>query len=150
VKRTASAMTHSSESSTQPNLFDDNDSDDEESDDDDSCVKIPLITHIRSAATIHVEGNQSGGSVPSIAEGLSNCDSRGKAIMDDVVDTPSGNADRSSALTGPTLASQDPTSDAINREFYPFSLSPYYVAYREDDVVACSYEIIHEEWEGPH
>nr|GEW70173.1 hypothetical protein [Tanacetum cinerariifolium] len=59
-------------------------------DDDNACVKIPLIRPIRSATIIHVGGNQSGGSVPSAAEGPSNPDSRGKAIMYDATDTPSG------------------------------------------------------------
>nr|GEW35974.1 hypothetical protein [Tanacetum cinerariifolium] len=65
AKRTRSATTHSSKSSARPNLFDDNDGDDEESDDDDdTCVEIPLITPIHSAATIGLGGNQGGGSTP--------------------------------------------------------------------------------------
>ncbi|GKB62666.1 hypothetical protein Tco_0918852 [Tanacetum coccineum] len=89
-KHTRSTMAHSSGSSARLNLFDDSDINNEESDDDDDdCVEISLITPICSAATIPVRGNHSGGSAPSTAE-----DSRGKAIMEDVVDTPSGSADR--------------------------------------------------------
>ncbi|GJY99941.1 hypothetical protein Tco_0517371 [Tanacetum coccineum] len=123
AKRTRSAMAHSSGSSARPNLFDDNDNDGEESDDDDDgCVKIFLITPIRFAATILVGGNQSGGSVPSAAKVLApmvlaypftscfpfacslslycfcSAASRGKAIIDDDVDTPSESVGRYQAL----------------------------------------------------
>ncbi|GKA75633.1 hypothetical protein Tco_0782011 [Tanacetum coccineum] len=90
AKRTRSAMAHSSGSSARLNLFDDSDSSNEESDDDDDAyVEISLITPICSAATIPIRGNHSGGSAPSAVK-----DSRGKAIMNDVVDIPSGSADR--------------------------------------------------------
>nr|GEY51657.1 hypothetical protein [Tanacetum cinerariifolium] len=78
AKRTRSAMAQSSRSTSQPNLFVEN-SDDEESDDkEDACVKLHLITHICSTATIPTRGNQSGGSNPSAIEG--------KSIMSDAAD----------------------------------------------------------------
>ncbi|GKB54123.1 hypothetical protein Tco_0904876 [Tanacetum coccineum] len=53
AKRSRSATARSSGSFVRPNLLDDDYSvDDESDDDDDACVEIPLITHIRSAATI--------------------------------------------------------------------------------------------------
>nr|GEW53915.1 hypothetical protein [Tanacetum cinerariifolium] len=116
-----------------------------QSDDDDACVEIPLITSIYSAITIHVRGNQSGGYVPSATEGPSN---RGKAIMDDAAGTPFGSVGRSLAFTRPAV--RDPTGDVIDRDFFPFVPGPYYVAYHEDDVVAGSYEVSREQWEGPH
>nr|GEU70804.1 hypothetical protein [Tanacetum cinerariifolium] len=145
AKRTRSATAHSLKISARPNLFDDNDNDDEKSDDDDACVEIPLITSIYSATTIPVRGNQSGGYVPSATEGPSN---RGKAIMDDAAGTPFGSVGRSLAFTRPAV--RDPTGDAIDRDFFPFVPGPYYVAYHEDDVVAGSYEVSREQWEGPH
>ncbi|GJU21752.1 hypothetical protein Tco_1155094 [Tanacetum coccineum] len=79
-------------------LFDD-DNDDEESDyGHNACVEIPLVTPICSSATIPLGGNQSRGSIPSATEG-----SRGKAVMDDVVDIPSRSEGRPRASTGPTL-----------------------------------------------
>ncbi|GJU89778.1 hypothetical protein Tco_1302201 [Tanacetum coccineum] len=109
-------------------------------DDEDACVEFPLITPIRSVTTILIGGNQSGGSIPSATEGRSIRDSRGKAIMSDVTDTPSGGASRSQAFTSPTPASQDPSSDATDMDFFPFFLGPYYDTYHEDGVVASSYE----------
>ncbi|GJX58062.1 hypothetical protein Tco_0289452, partial [Tanacetum coccineum] len=81
-------------------------------DDEDACYEIPNITPIHSTATIPTGGNQSGGFVPFAVEGPSN---RGKAIMSDVVDTPSKSA-----------------------------------TYPEDGVVAGSYKVSREEWDGPH
>ncbi|GKA79490.1 hypothetical protein Tco_0786086 [Tanacetum coccineum] len=141
AKRTRSAMAHSSRSFARPNLFDDNDSDGEESDDvDDACVDIPLITHIRSAAMIPIGGNQIRGSIPSTVECPSTCASRRKVIMDDALDIPSGSAGRSQAFIGPTPASQDPTDDAIDRDFFPFAPGLYYATYPKDCVVIDSYE----------
>ncbi|GKB73887.1 hypothetical protein Tco_0935299, partial [Tanacetum coccineum] len=148
--RTRSATVHSSRGSVRPNLFDDDYSADDESDDDDACVEIPLITPICSAATIPVGGNQSEGYVPFTAEGPSNRDSRGKAIIDDVVDTPSGISNRSQDFTSPTPASRDPTGDAIDRDFFPFAPGPYYATYPEDSVVTGSYEVSREEWDDPY
>nr|GEV93794.1 hypothetical protein [Tanacetum cinerariifolium] len=101
AKRTRSATTNFSRSSVRPNLFND-DSDDEESDDDpDACVKILLVTPICSVATIPLGG---------------------KAIIKDVVDTPSRSVGRSQAFTGPTPTTRDPTGDAIDRDSFPSSL----------------------------
>ncbi|GKE44903.1 hypothetical protein Tco_1472187, partial [Tanacetum coccineum] len=96
--------------------------DEKSEDDDDTCYEIPIITPIHSAATILAGGNQGGGFAPSVPEGPSNRDSRGKAIMDDVVDTPIRSAGHSQAFTGPT----------------------------PDGVVAGSYKVSREDWEGPH
>ncbi|GJV37185.1 hypothetical protein Tco_1409662 [Tanacetum coccineum] len=101
-------------SSARTTLFDDNESGNEESeDDDDACYEIPIITPIHS---------------------------QGKAVIDDVVDTPTRSAGHSQAFTGPTPVSRDPTDDAIDRDFFPFAPGPYYATYPEDGVVADSYE----------
>ncbi|GJS80049.1 hypothetical protein Tco_0729930 [Tanacetum coccineum] len=68
---------------------------DDDDDDDDACVEIPLITPIRSTATIHTRGNQRRSYTPSAAEGPSTQDSRGKVIMSDVADASSRGADHS-------------------------------------------------------
>nr|GEW06680.1 hypothetical protein [Tanacetum cinerariifolium] len=47
---------------------------------------------------------------------------------------------RSQAFTSPTSASQDSSSDATDKDFFPFAPSPYYATYPEDGVVAGSYE----------
>ncbi|GJR52527.1 hypothetical protein Tco_1403048 [Tanacetum coccineum] len=106
-------------------------------------ISIPLITPVRSTATIPLGGNQSGGSILSTTKGPSN-----PAIMDDVADTPSRSVSHSRAFTTPL--SRDPIGDAIDRDFFPFVCGPYYAEYLEDDMIAGSYEISHEQWEGPH
>nr|GEV35770.1 hypothetical protein [Tanacetum cinerariifolium] len=88
-----------------------NNDDDASDDDDDAYVEIPLIIPIHFAATIPLGHNHG---------------SRGKAIMDDAVDTPSGSAVRSRIFTTPL------TRDAT------------------DDIVSGSYEVSPEQWEGPH
>nr|GEW07039.1 hypothetical protein [Tanacetum cinerariifolium] len=84
AKRTRLATAHSPGSTSCPSLFV-QDTNDDESDNEDACFEIPLIIPIQYAATIPTKGNQSGGSVPSAIE-----DSRGKAIMSDAADAPSG------------------------------------------------------------
>ncbi|GKE34622.1 hypothetical protein Tco_1453944, partial [Tanacetum coccineum] len=61
------------------------------------------------------------GSAPSIAEGPRNRGSRGKAVIDDVVDIPTRSAGHSQDFIGPTLVSRYPTNDAIDRDFFPFA-----------------------------
>ncbi|GJU47284.1 hypothetical protein Tco_1204550 [Tanacetum coccineum] len=51
-------------------------------DDDDACVEIPLNTPIRSIVAIPTDGNQSGVSTSSAAEGLNARDDRRKAIIE--------------------------------------------------------------------
>nr|GEY11921.1 retrotransposon protein, putative, unclassified [Tanacetum cinerariifolium] len=143
-----STTAHYFGSSVRTTLFDDNESDDEESEyDDDACYEIPIITPIHSAATIPAGGNQGGGSTPSVAEGPSN---RGKAVMDDVVDTSIRSVGHSQAFTSSTPVSRDLIGDAIDRDFFPFPPDPYYARYPEDSVDVGSYEVSREEWEGPH
>nr|GFA48971.1 hypothetical protein [Tanacetum cinerariifolium] len=72
AKRTRSAMAQSSRSTSQPNLFVENNDDEESDDKEDACVELRLITHICSTATIPTRGNQSGGSNPSAVEGPEN------------------------------------------------------------------------------
>ncbi|GKA17832.1 hypothetical protein Tco_0697669 [Tanacetum coccineum] len=48
-----------------------------------------------------------GGSIPYAAEGPSNPGSRGKAIMDDATDIPSGSAGRPLASIGPSFSTRD-------------------------------------------
>nr|GEX91290.1 hypothetical protein [Tanacetum cinerariifolium] len=66
--------------------------------------------------------------------------SGGKGIMNDDVDTNFESVDRSQAFTGTTPASQDPTDDAIKRDFFLFATGPYYDTYPKDGVVAGYYE----------
>ncbi|GJW83958.1 hypothetical protein Tco_0157103 [Tanacetum coccineum] len=120
AKHTRSTTAPSLVSFGRATLFDDNDSNDEESEDDDeACYEILIIIPICSAATILVGGYQGGGSGPSASEGPGN---RGKAIMNNVVDTPNRSVDCSQAFTGPV----------------------------SDGVVISSYEVSREEWGGPH
>ncbi|GKB76317.1 hypothetical protein Tco_0943212 [Tanacetum coccineum] len=124
-------------------------SDDEESDDDpDACVEILLVIPIHPAITIPLGGNQSEGSIPSAAEGPRKQGSRGKAIMDDSVDISSRSVAHPRGSTGPSLV-WDPTSDTINRDFFPFIPEPYYADYPKDGIIGGSYEIMREWWEVP-
>nr|GEV43953.1 hypothetical protein [Tanacetum cinerariifolium] len=126
-KRTRSTTSQSSESTSRPSLFVENSNNEESDDDEDACVKIPLSTPIRSFLN-----------------------SQGKAIMSDVTDTPSDGAGRSQDFTGPTLASQDPIGDTIDKDYLPFAPGPYYATYPEDGIVASSYEVSREERDSPH
>ncbi|GJW39850.1 hypothetical protein Tco_0065695 [Tanacetum coccineum] len=94
AKRTRSVIANFSRSSVRPNLFNDDSDNEETNDDPDACVEILLVTLIRS---------------------------RGNAIMDDAVDTPSRSTSHSRAFTGPTPATRDPTGDAIDKDSFPFS-----------------------------
>ncbi|GJW68850.1 hypothetical protein Tco_0123274 [Tanacetum coccineum] len=153
AKHTRSATGHSSKGSAQTALFDDNQSDDEESEDndDDACYESPIIIPIRSVATIPTRGNLGGGVVPSVAECPSTRrHSRGMAVMDDAVVTSTRSVGRSQSFTGPIPVSRDHTCDDIDRDFFPFAPGPYYATYPKDGVVASSYEVSCEEWNGPH
>ncbi|GJU17361.1 putative ribonuclease H-like domain-containing protein [Tanacetum coccineum] len=73
AKRTNSALAQSSGKTTHPSLFV---GDDDESDDDDgTCVEIPLVTPLRSAAVIPSSGNQGGSSIARTVEGSNTRDS---------------------------------------------------------------------------
>ncbi|GJS05037.1 hypothetical protein Tco_0321545 [Tanacetum coccineum] len=100
----------------------------------------PLLLEVLPEPLCLMTTRVGGGSAPSVAEGPSNRDSQGKAVIDDVVDTPTRSAGHSQAFTGPTPVSRDPTDDAIDRDFFLFALGPYYATYLEDGVVADSYE----------
>ncbi|GJZ85992.1 hypothetical protein Tco_0657602, partial [Tanacetum coccineum] len=144
AKRIRSAMAQSFRETSRPNLFVGDD------DNDDACVEIPLITPIYSTATIPTRGNKSEGSAPSATEGPSTRDSRGKAIMSDVANASSEGDDRSWTSASPTPTFRDLSGDAIQRDFFPFTPGPYYATYSTNDVVAGSYGVSREEWDGPH
>ncbi|GJS23474.1 hypothetical protein Tco_0452106 [Tanacetum coccineum] len=88
VKCTRYALAQSSGSTTRPSLFVDN-ADDGSDDNDDACVKIPLVTPIRSAAVIPSSGNKGGSSAAPTAECPSTRDSWGKGIMANDAAAPS-------------------------------------------------------------
>ncbi|GKC72650.1 hypothetical protein Tco_1118533 [Tanacetum coccineum] len=100
------------------------DSDVESDGDDDACVKISLVTPLRSAAVILSLGNQGWSSTAPAAEGPNTRDSRGKGIMADVAIAPSV-------------------------VFFPFFDGPYYATYFEDGV-ARKCEFTQEEWDAPY
>ncbi|GJR74444.1 hypothetical protein Tco_0086809, partial [Tanacetum coccineum] len=144
AKRTWSALTQSSGSITRPNLFADNSSEESDDDDDDACVKILLITPIRSSVVIHSLGNQGVGSAAPAAK-----DSRGKGIMTDGAAASSGGASHLWPSSSSAPSFRDISSDAIHREFFPFSPGPYYATYPKGGVVG-NCEFSHEEWDAPH
>nr|GEW28067.1 dual specificity protein phosphatase 1-like [Tanacetum cinerariifolium] len=165
VKRTTSVMAQSSGSTTRPSLFsadyeEENDDDKDacveipliKSDDDkDACVEIPLISPIRSpirsADVIPTDMNQRG-SASSAAEGPIIQDSRGKAVMTDVVATPSGVVGRSRPIAGRTSSFREVSGDATHRDFFPFSAGPYYATYPEGGIAGnCEFS---REWDAPH
>ncbi|GKA35009.1 hypothetical protein Tco_0721500 [Tanacetum coccineum] len=92
--------------------------------DDDACVKISLVTPLRSAAVIPSLGNQGRSSTAPAAEGPNTRDSRGKGIMADVAIAPSV-------------------------DFFPFFDGPYYATYFEDGV-ARKCEFTQEEWDASY
>ncbi|GKE78796.1 hypothetical protein Tco_1544916, partial [Tanacetum coccineum] len=69
IKRTRYALAQSSSSTTRPILFVGDDDEIDNDDDDDACVKITLVTPLRSAAMIPSLGNQGGSSTAPTAEG---------------------------------------------------------------------------------
>ncbi|GJW39046.1 hypothetical protein Tco_0064891 [Tanacetum coccineum] len=88
AKRTRSTLAQSSSSTILPSLFV-GDSDNESDGDDDACVKIPLVTPLRSTAVIPSLGNQGWSSTGPAAEGPNTRDSQGKGIMADDAAAPS-------------------------------------------------------------
>ncbi|GJW22868.1 hypothetical protein Tco_0033490 [Tanacetum coccineum] len=96
------------------------DSDDESDGDDDTCVEIPLVTPLRSAAVIHPSGNQGRSSAAPAAEGSNTRDSRSPSF-------------------------RDVSGGAIHTDFFPFSTCPYYATYPEDGV-AGNYEFTREDF----
>ncbi|GJR81178.1 hypothetical protein Tco_0151963 [Tanacetum coccineum] len=136
AKRNRFATTHSSSGSSRPNLFDEYIDDEESDDDPNACVEIPLITPIRSDATIPLGGNQGEGYAPSATEG-----SRGKSIADDCADIPSGSVSRPRGSTGSSSSVQDTAGDAIDKDFFLSLPGPYYANYPKDDIIGGSYEI---------
>ncbi|GKB76460.1 hypothetical protein Tco_0943355 [Tanacetum coccineum] len=95
------------------------DFDDESDGDDDACVKIPLVTPLRSAAVIPSLGNQGHRSTVPTAEGSN---TRGKGIMVDDAVALSVGASRPRPSSGPALSFRDVSSDAIHADFFPFLL----------------------------
>ncbi|GJV56525.1 hypothetical protein Tco_1457530 [Tanacetum coccineum] len=128
AKRTRSALAQSSSSTTCHSLFIGGSDDKSDGDDDDACVKIPLVTPLRSFDVIPSLGNQGGSSAALAAEGSNTRDSRGKGIMVDDADV---------------------FGDAIHTYFFPFSACPYYATYSECGVVG-NCEFTHEEWDAPY
>ncbi|GJY95841.1 hypothetical protein Tco_0512202, partial [Tanacetum coccineum] len=112
AKRTRFVLAQSSGSTTRPSLF--------AGDDDYACVKILLVTPLRSTAVIPLSGNQ---------------DSRGNKIMVDDAVAPSGGVSRQRPSSGPAPSFRDVFGDAIHTDFFPFFAGPYYATYHVDGVV---------------
>ncbi|GKC64192.1 hypothetical protein Tco_1096790 [Tanacetum coccineum] len=129
AKRTRSTLAQSSGSTTRPGPFMD-DSDDESDGDDDAW-------------------NQGGSSAAPATKGPSTRDSRGKGIMVDDVDAPFVGTSRSRPSFDLASSFIDVSKDAIHKDLFPFSASPYYAAYPEGGV-ARNYEFTHEEWDVPY
>ncbi|GJR37881.1 hypothetical protein Tco_1213565 [Tanacetum coccineum] len=128
AKCTRSALAQSSGSTTRPSLFAGDD--DESDDDDDACVKIPLVTPLRSTNVIPPLGNQGRSFVAPTAEGSNSRAGR---------DRPPDPLGLSLGISG----------DAIHTNFFPFSAGPYYATYPEDGV-AGNCEFTREEWDTPY
>ncbi|GJW37770.1 hypothetical protein Tco_0060690 [Tanacetum coccineum] len=105
-------------------MGDDDVSDDD--DDDDACVKIMLVTPLRSAAVIPSSGNQDGSSTTPVAEVSNPRDSRGKGIMADDAAARSVGVNRPRPSSGPVPSFRDVFEDAIHTDFLPFSDGPYF------------------------
>ncbi|GJW92758.1 hypothetical protein Tco_0172430 [Tanacetum coccineum] len=159
AKSIRSALAQSSGSTTRPSLFVGND-DESDDDDDDACVEIPLVTPLCSAIVIPSSGNQGGSSIAPTAEGstpeviaLDFCltfffvfflclimffyfiDSRGKAVMVDVVTAASSfGMSRPRPSSGPAPSFKYMFGDAIQKDFFPFSAGPYYATNPEGGV----------------
>ncbi|GJR82185.1 hypothetical protein Tco_0152970 [Tanacetum coccineum] len=150
-KHKGSSTTNATSVSARKTLFDesydgeagDDESGDAVEEDDDDCVEIPLNTPIRYATKLPFEGNHGEKDIaPSTAKGPSNKDNQVKAVVDDCVDTPSGNASHfqgsagiDPSLAGPSSAAPGATSDDIKRDFFPSMHGPYYADYLKDAVV---------------
>ncbi|GJT64377.1 hypothetical protein Tco_1015857 [Tanacetum coccineum] len=144
AKRTRYALAQSSSSTTRPSLFVGDDDEIDNDDDDDACVKITLVTPLRSAAMIPSLGNQGGSSTAPTAE-----DSQGKGLMVDDVAAPSAGASRPRPSSGPAPSFRNVSGDAIHTDFFPFSASPYYATYPVDGV-ARNCDFTQEEWDAPY
>ncbi|GKB96656.1 hypothetical protein Tco_0982793 [Tanacetum coccineum] len=134
ANHTRSALAQSSGSTTRPSLFAGND---DESDVDDACVKISLVTPLRSDSVIPSSENQGGSFVAPTVEGSN---SRGKGIMVDDAAARSGGVSRQRPSFGHAASFRDVSSDAIHIDFFPFSVGPY-----PKDGVAGNYEFTQEE-----
>nr|GFD19399.1 hypothetical protein [Tanacetum cinerariifolium] len=107
AKRTRSALVQSSSSTTRLSLFmgDDDGSDD----DDDACVKISLVTPLRSAAVIPFIRNQGGSSATHVAKG-----SNTRGIMADDAVAPSAGTSHPRPSSGPVPLFRDVSGDMID------------------------------------
>nr|GEV36434.1 hypothetical protein [Tanacetum cinerariifolium] len=103
-------------------------------DDDDACVKISLVTPLRSASVIPSSGNQ---------------DSWGKGVIVDDTVALSAGVSRPRPSSGHAPSLRDVFGDAIHMDFFPFSAGPYYATYPEDGV-ARNCEFTREEWDAPY
>ncbi|GKA48001.1 hypothetical protein Tco_0740959 [Tanacetum coccineum] len=135
AKRTRSAVTQSSDSTTRPNLFADDSG--AESDDDDACYEILIVTPIRSAAVIPPSGNQSRGYAAPAAKGLN------------TQVAPFVGVSRLRVSSCPAPSFRELSRDAIHKDFFPFSPGPYYATYPEGGI-AENCEFTREEWDAPH
>ncbi|GJS75077.1 hypothetical protein Tco_0724958 [Tanacetum coccineum] len=113
-----SAMSQSSASTTRPSLFVDNS--DNRSDDDDVCVKILLVTPIRSTTVIPSSEHQGGSFIVLAAEGLGTRDSRGKGIMADNAATAFVGVSRPRPSSRPAPSFRDVSGDVIHTNFFTF------------------------------
>nr|GEU93073.1 hypothetical protein [Tanacetum cinerariifolium] len=140
AKRTRSTLAQSSGSTTRLSFFVGN---------DDACVKISLVTLLRSAVVIPFLGNQSMSSAAPTAEGSNPQESRGKGVMvDDVVALFVG-ASRSKPSSRPAPSFRNIFGDAMHMDFFPFSSGPNYATYPVDGV-ARNYEFTQEQWDAPY
>nr|GEX43372.1 hypothetical protein [Tanacetum cinerariifolium] len=95
------------------------DFDDESNGDDDACVKIPLVTPLRSAVVIPSSRNQGGSSTTPAAKGSNTRDSRGKGIMVSDAAAPSIGASRPRPSSRPAPSFKDVSRGGVagNCEF---------------------------------
>ncbi|GJT60501.1 hypothetical protein Tco_1004034 [Tanacetum coccineum] len=117
--------------------------------DDNACVKILLVTPLRSIVVIPSSRNQGRSFTAPAAEGPNTRDSRGKGIMADDVAASSVGVSRPRPSSGPVPSFRDVSGDAIHADFFPFSTGPYYATYPHD-VVAGNCEFTREEWDAPY
>ncbi|GJR22053.1 hypothetical protein Tco_0970580 [Tanacetum coccineum] len=103
----------------------------------------------RKALLSEATSSHSGGSVPSATEGPNARDDRDKTIMTDAAVAPTRTVGRFRSGDAPAASFRDVSGDAIHRDFFPFSLGPYYATYSEGGI-AGNCEFSHEEWDAPH